>query len=69
MSSYDATAVIEEALRAEVVVVEGLRLRPNNDELIALHVIDALEAAGFEIVRKPIPPVEGQPKSSEIDMR
>ena len=52
MSSYDAVAVIESALTAEVVSVGGLRLRPATDEQIALHIIDALEAAGFEIVAK-----------------
>jgi len=34
------------------VVAGSLRLRPGTDEEIALNIIDALEAAGFEIVRK-----------------
>ena len=56
MSSYDAQSVIEEALRAEVVLTGGfLRLRPHTDEQIALNLIEALEAAGFEIVRKEPP--------------
>jgi len=52
MSSYDAVGIIEEQLNAEVIVPAGLRLRPATDEQIALNIIDALEAAGFEIVRK-----------------
>jgi len=52
MSSYDATGVIEAQLGAEAVLVGALRVRPATDEQIALSIIDALEAAGFEIVRK-----------------
>ena len=52
MPSHDAARVIEQQLAAEAVVASGLRLRPATDEQIALHIIDALEAAGFEIVRK-----------------
>jgi len=52
MSSYDATGVIEAQLDAEAVLVGALRVRPATDEQIALSIIDALEAAGFEIVRK-----------------
>jgi len=52
MSSYDATGIIEEQLSSEVVVASGLRLRAATDEQLALNIIDALEAAGFEIVRK-----------------
>ncbi len=53
MSSDEAVSVIEEALRAEVVLVGTYRIRPATDEQIALNIIDALEAAGLEIVSKP----------------
>jgi len=52
MSSYEAVGVISETLRAEVVVASSLRLRPTPDEQLALHIIAALEAAGYEIRRK-----------------
>ena len=52
MSRHDGLGVIEEQIRAEVVVAAGLRLRPATDEQIAFSVVDALEAGGFEIVRK-----------------
>ena len=53
MSSYDATAIIAAALKSEVAhPVGGMRLLPQGDEVVALAIIDALERAGFEIVRR-----------------
>ncbi|WP_428678713.1 hypothetical protein [Sphingopyxis sp.] len=54
MSDYeDAAKIIEDALRAEVVLTGGfIRLRPATDEVIALNIMEALSVAGFEIVRK-----------------
>jgi hypothetical protein len=52
MSSYDATPVIAAAIKSAVAHPLGsMRFLPDSDEDVALVVIDALEAAGFEIVR------------------
>lgn len=52
MSSYDATAVIAQAIRSAVAQPLGsMRFLPQSDEEVALSIIDALERAGFRIVR------------------
>jgi hypothetical protein len=56
MSSYDATAVIERAIRSAVAQPLGsMRFIPQSDEEVALSIIEALESAGFEIVRSEQP--------------
>jgi len=53
MSSYDATPIIAAAVNAEVAHPLGsMRLLPQTDEQVALAIIEALESAGFEIVRR-----------------
>ena len=53
MSSYDATAVIASAIKSEVAHPLGsMRLLPQSEEEVALAIIDALESAGFQIVRQ-----------------
>jgi hypothetical protein len=53
MSDYEeAASVIERALAAEVVVAGVMRVRPETDDVIALNVMEALSAAGFEVVRR-----------------
>ena len=53
MSDYEEAArVIEEALAAEVVVAGVMRVRPETDDVIALNILEALNAAGFEVVRR-----------------
>ncbi len=53
MSDYEEAArVIEEALAAEVVVAGVMRVRPETDDMIALNILEALNAAGFEVVRR-----------------
>jgi hypothetical protein len=53
MSSYDATAVIARAISTEVAHPLGsLRFLPQSEEEVALAIIEALESAGFKIVRQ-----------------
>ena len=53
MSSYDATAVIASAIKSEVAHPLGsMRLMPKSEEEMALAIIDALECAGFQIVKR-----------------
>ena len=53
MSSYDATAVIASAIQSVIRQPIGSpRMLLDTDEQVALTIIDALEAAGFEIVRR-----------------
>jgi len=57
MSSYDATPVIAAAIKSEVAhPITSFRILPLSDEELALTIIDALESAGFLIVRR-----DGQP--------
>lgn len=53
MSDYEeAASVIEKALAAEVVLAGAVRIRPETDDVIALNILEALGAAGFEVVRR-----------------
>ena len=53
MSSYDATSVIAAAIKSEVAHPLGaMRFWPQTDEELALAIIEALEQAGFEIVKR-----------------
>jgi hypothetical protein len=53
MSSYDAAPVIAGAIKAQVRQPKAsMRFLVEGDEQIALSIIDALEDAGFEIVRR-----------------
>ena len=53
MSSYDAVEVIARAIGSEVAQPTGsMRFLPQSDEDVALAVVDALESAGYEIVRR-----------------
>ncbi len=53
MSSYDATAVIGQAVKSAVAQPLGsMRFLPQSDEEVALSIIDALETAGFKSVRR-----------------
>ena len=53
MSDYEQAAqVIEDALRAEVVLAGAVRIRPEPDDIIERNILEALDAAGFEVVRK-----------------
>ncbi|HEY1604190.1 MAG TPA: hypothetical protein VGF77_01170 [Allosphingosinicella sp.] len=53
MSSYDAVSVIEAAIAASVVPagIARLRVLSDSDEQVALTIVDALETAGYRIVR------------------
>jgi hypothetical protein len=48
----DAAAVIEQTLRSAVLPGLTVRIRPMSDDELALDIIEALDSAGFEIVRK-----------------
>ena len=53
MSSYEATAVIASAIQSVIRQPIGApRILLDSDEQVALTIIDALEAAGFEILRR-----------------
>jgi len=52
MSSYDATPVIAAAISSKVAhPITSFRLLPLSDEELALDIIEAIESAGFKIVR------------------
>jgi hypothetical protein len=48
----DPAAIIEQTLRSSVLPGLTVRIRPMSDDALALDIIEALDAAGFEIVRK-----------------
>lgn len=53
MSSYDATAVIAAAIASQVAQpLSTMRFLPQSDEEAALAIIDALESAGFAMVKR-----------------
>jgi hypothetical protein len=55
VSSYDATAAIADAIKSVVAQPLGsMRFLPQSDEEVALAIIDGIEAAGFEIVRREV---------------
>lgn len=60
MSSYDAALVIEEAIRREITGL-SLRLIRLTDEEAAFRIIDALEEAGYRIVRADAPEATSAP--------
>jgi hypothetical protein len=47
-----AATVIEQHLRSTVLPGLGYRIRPMSDDELALDIMEALDAAGFEVVRK-----------------
>ena len=51
-SDPDPAGVIEDVLRSTVLPGIGVRIRQMSDDELALDLVDALDAAGFEIVRK-----------------
>jgi hypothetical protein len=53
LSSYDATSIIADAIKSEVAHPLGsMRFLPQSDEEVALAIINALEDAGFKIVKR-----------------
>lgn len=53
MTDYaDAAGVIESVLRSTVLPGLVPRIRPMSDDELALDIMEALEAAGFVVVRK-----------------
>ncbi len=53
MSSYDAAPVIQRAIQSLVAQPLGsMRFLPQSDEEVALSLIEALESAGFKIVKQ-----------------
>jgi hypothetical protein len=56
LSSYDATSIIADAIKLEVAQPLGsMRFLPQSDEEVALAIINALEDAGFKIVKRDAP--------------
>lgn len=51
----DAAAIIEQTLRSTALPGLVERIRPMGDDELALDIIEALDLAGFEIVRKDRP--------------
>ena len=53
MSSYDAAPVIAAAINSKVAhPITSFRILPLSDEELALDIIEALENAGFKIVKQ-----------------
>ena len=54
MSRQDVVAIIERTIREAVIKAGsfGVRTLPESNEQVALDVVDALEAAGYEIVHR-----------------
>ena len=48
----DPVAVIEGVLRSSVLPGLVTRIRPMNDDELALNIMAALDAAGFDVVKK-----------------
>jgi hypothetical protein len=52
LSSYDAASAIADTIKSEVAHPLGsMRFLPQSDENVALAIINALEEAGFKIVK------------------
>ena len=57
MFSDEVIAVVSEAIKSEVAHPLGaMRHLPASEEEVALTVLNALDAAGFEVVRREEPP-------------
>ena len=53
LSSYEASPIIADVIKSEVAQPLGsMRVLPQSDEEVALAIINALEDAGFEIVKR-----------------
>ena len=59
MFADEAKAVVALTIRAEVARRLGsLRLLPEAEEELAVAMLNALEEAGFDVVRKEVPPTD-----------
>ena len=53
MFSEDVIAVVSDAIKSEIAHPLGsMRLLPESEEELALAILNALDAAGFQIVRR-----------------